>query len=421
MARDRFVFLKHATITLLVVVAVFAAISRFARFELEFGGLVIRTQRGTTHPFPVPTAVADPPVPFAAVTDGRPRNVILMIGDGMGLGQVSSASALIHGPAGGLAIERFPVAGLVRTSAADNLAADSAASASAMATGLKCSTKAISTLDDGSRPVTLFEVARGRGLATGVVTTSGLVDATPAAFTAHAARRTHYSTILRGMLDSGADVLIGGDWRFYRKARRDTEFQELIGRIDELGAEAGYTVVRDARELAAAEGPVLGLFPPRGRASDAHGPPLQATVLNALDRLADEPGGFLAVFESEVTDGAGHANDIGLVIDGVRELDDAVSAVLAWAEQRGDTLVLVTADHDTGGLGVIEGRYRDGDATVRWATDVHTAQWVPLFAAGPGAHLFGRVLDNTEIGRTVADLLDLAPFPSVGNTAGAVD
>jgi len=421
MVRNRFEFFKHALITLLVVAAAVAVASRFARFEVAVGNLVIRSQRGVTHPFPVPPALAAPEPVAVAVDGDRPRNVILMIGDGMGLGQVSSASPLIHGPAGRLAVERFPVVGLVRTFAANDLAADSAASASAIATGLKCSTKAISTLDDGSRPVTLLEAARSRGLATGVITTSGLMDATPAAFTAHADRRTHYSTILRAMLASGVDVLIGGDWRHYRKARRDAEFQRLIERIDELAGAAGYTVVRDPRRLATTDGPVLGLFPPRGRTADAHGPPLRDTVLAALGRLAEDPDGFLAVFESEVTDGAGHNNDIDLLVKGVRELDDAAAAARAWAERRGDTLVLVTADHDTGGLGVVEGRYRDGLATVRWATDLHTAQWVPLFAAGPGSDRFGGVLDNTEIGRTVAALLDLAPFPSLGTTFAAID
>jgi len=125
-------------------------------------------------------------------TDQPPRNLILVVADGMGLGQLSAVSALVRGPAGGLAVERAPVVGLVRTWAGDALVTDSAAAASAMATGMKTPGGAVSTQADGSRPRTLFEAAAASGMATGFVTTSGLVDATPAAFLTHAGHRDEY-------------------------------------------------------------------------------------------------------------------------------------------------------------------------------------------------------------------------------------
>jgi alkaline phosphatase len=345
-----------------------------------------------------------------------------MIGDGMGIGQLSSTSALMGESKPQLAVEAFPVVGLVHTSVAGSLVPDSASAATAMATGFKVPLGAIATLADGSQALSLLELARAHGLATGVVTTSGLADATPASFTAHAASRTEYADILRDVLSCGAEVLIGGDWSSHSKAGRDRAYLDLIADIDELGSAAGYTVVRSEAELASAEGPILALFPPRARdLADAHGPPLRTTTLNALDFVGSDPDGFILVVESELSDGAGHHNDIAGVVAGMREFDEAVAAASAWAQDRGETLVLVTADHDTGGLGITRGRYSEGRAIVRWASNRHTAQWVPVFASGPGAELFGGVLDNTEIALRLAELLQLAPFPEIHPIDAIVD
>ena len=107
----------------------------------------------------------------------------------------------------------------------------------------------------------------------------------------------------------------------------------------------------------------------------------------------------------------GHENSISGVVEAVREFDEAVAYAVAWAEERDDTLVLVTADHDTGGLGVIDGDYDDGTADVRWVNDMHTGQWVPLFAFGPGSEHFNGVMDNTDIGVLIAKLLEIEDFP----------
>ncbi len=408
-------FVAHALISLVLVAAVLVVAANFAPWELTAGNLVLRSQRGMTHPFPKPDmeefVTASRRAEVIADEGTRPRNVILVIGDGMGVGQVSSASALLHGPMGGLVLESAPVTGLMSTYAGNLLVTDSAASATALATGFKAPKKAISILADGSVPVTIFEAARAQGLSTGLVTTSGLVDATPAGFTAHETKREHYAEILQDMLGSGAELLIGGDWGNYKKALKNSEFQEMLSRIDGLGETAGYTVVRDEGELAATDGPVLALFPPRGPGGDAHGPPLNGLVTFAVDRLADNETGFVLLVESEITDGAGHDNDIASLIEAVRELDRAVADLLAWAEPRGDTLVVVTADHDTGGLGVVGGEYSDGVAEVRWATDSHTGQWVPLFAFGPGAEHFSGVIDNTDMSILFANLLGIEDFP----------
>jgi alkaline phosphatase len=410
-------FFVDAVMVLGLVLGVVIVASRFAPWELTAGNLVLRAQRGSTIAFPTPEGEALISVAHrqTVIAEGepRPRNVVLIIADGMGVGQISSASTMLRGPEGGLNVESAPVTGLMRTHAGNVLVTDSAASATAMATGFKVPKKAISVLADGRIPMTLFESARASGMSTGVVTTSGLVDATPAGFVAHAEKREHYSEILEDMLASGTDILVGGDWRHHRKANRDSAFQERLSRIDALGAAAGYTVVRDASSLAAAGGRVLALFPPRARGGDAHGPALNEVVPLVLDRLSTADRGFVLLVESEVTDGTGHENDIVSLVEGIRELDATLETVLDWSLPRGDTLVILTADHDTGGLAVVDGDYDRGVATVRWVTKYHTAQWVPVFAFGPGAGHFNGVFDNADLGVVTAKLLGIEDFPAV--------
>ena len=401
--------------TVVVLALVIAILGRVAELDLTFGEITLRSQRGADHPLPAASAPAIGPreLPPAAA-EAAVRNVILVIGDGMGIGQVSAASLLLHGADGGLALEAAPVVGLVRTAAADRPVTDSAASATAMATGFKADYRALSVLPDGRRPRTLLEAARQAGMATGVITTSGLADATPAGFLVHVEKRSYHAEVLRQILASGADVLIGGDWTAYGKARRDEGYLSTLADAERLAPE-GTTVIRDSSALAGAEPPFVALLPPRPSGDGAYGPDLEVTTRVALDHLAGRAGGFLLLVECELTDELGHANDIAGLVAAVAELDRAVSAVLELASDRDDTLVLVTADHDTGGLGVVSGdRFDDGRARVRWATHDHTAHWVPLFAYGPGAQRFGRVLDNTEIGLELARLLGLSGFPDAG-------
>ena len=371
---------------------------------------------GTDHrSFPVPdrraieaSRPADLAVPPA--TDLAPRSIILVIGDGMGLGHLSAVSALVRGPAGGLAIERAPVVGLVRTWAADTLVTDSAAAASAMATGLKTSKKAVSQQPDGSAPLTLLEAAAAAGMATGVVTTAGLADATPAAFLAHAGHRDEYRTILEQMLTSNATVLIGGDWRRSAKAARQPDYLELV-RDAEAVAGARFTVVRDAAALASAPAPLLALLPARPGSRSAHGPPLAESTRRALDLLGDRAAGFLLVVEQEETDESAHDHDLDAVVAAMIELDEALRVILEHAAAHSDILVVVTADHDTAGLAITDGDLGEGSATLRWLDHDHLNTWVPLFAFGPGAARFAGVLENTDIGRRIAELLGFDGFP----------
>mgnify|MGYP001819633960 CR=1 FL=1 len=355
-----------------------------------------------------------PPVPIEGERgDPDARNVILFIGDGMGVGHVSAASDLLSFPGGTLAMTDTPHVALVRSWVADNLAPDSASTGTAMATGFKTRKKAVGVLEDGRVVRNLFEVARDHGRTTGVITTSGVVDATPATFTVHVEWRDDYHEIFEKMLASDTDLLIGGDWTRFSKAQKNPAYLDLLARAEELGQHHGYQVVREPSSMATAELPLLALFPPRPSGGNSHGPPLAATALRGIELLRENPGGFLLLIECEITDEFGHHNDIEEVMNGMRELNEAVAAVLEATDGNGDTLVVVTADHDTGSLAITDGDYEEGRATVRWATGDHSSQWLPLFAFGPGAERFVGVLDNTEVGRLIAEALGLGDFPQL--------
>jgi alkaline phosphatase len=408
-------FLVHAGITLLALAAALFAFSFFGGTDLALGPLVLRAQRGSTYPLAAPASskLAASPVAAASLPPltGRPRNVILFIGDGMGVGHVSAAGLLLDSPGAPIAMTSLAELGLMQTWAANNLATDSAASGTAIATGFKTNRKLVGKLADGRAVRNIFEAARVRGLATGIITTSGLVDATPACFTAHVDSRDDFDSILEQMLASGTEILVGGDFSYYRKARHHRRYQEMLADLESLAARRGYTVVRDREALASCEPPLVGLFPPRPQGPPAHGPPLAVTLRRAVELLGNDPEGFMLLVESEVIDETGHVNDIAGSMAALRELDEAVATALELTRGRDDTLVIVTADHDTGTLALVDGDYAEGRTVVRWATGEHSAQWVPVFASGPGSGLFAGLLDNTDLSPRIARLLGLETLP----------
>jgi alkaline phosphatase len=412
-------FLAPVLVTLGILAFALSVFSFFGGKEIAIGNLVLRAQKGTTYPLQAPR-YSFPEAQSAQPADGESqapaaRNVILFIGDGMGLGQVSAASDLLEFPGSRPAMIDTPHVALVRSWVADNLAPDSASTGTAMATGFKTRKKAVGVLEDGREVRNLFEVAHDHGRATGVITTSGVVDATPATFTVHVESRDDYHEIFEKMLASGTDLLIGGDWTHFSKVKRNPAYLDLLARAEELGQEHGYQVIREPSSIDMVELPLLALFPPRPTGGNSHGPPLTATTLRAIELLRKDPDGFLLLVECEITDEFGHFNDIVEVMNGIRELNDAVAAALEATGSDGETLVVVTADHDTGTLAIVEGDYEEGRATVRWATGDHSTQWLPLFAFGPGAERFTGVLDNTEVGQLIAQVLGFEPFPQMAD------
>jgi alkaline phosphatase len=323
-----------------------------------------------------------------------PKNVILIIGDGCGPAHFT-AMRYLRGDKTHIA--RMKHIGLVTTHAVDAAVTDSAASASAYATGVKTNYEMVSVDPNGVPQPTVLELAEKKGRATGLVTTAPFADATPAAFAAHAKHRDELAAIIPQMLRSGAELIVGGGLELAGKNNLPT--------VDQLRAQTGYTVITTAAELwnAPKNARVVGLFKTEPRDTEWADAPLARLATWALERLSADPEGFFLLLESEGTDSTSHRNfwvELGPALEG---LDAAIGVALDFAAARGDTLVIVTGDHETGGMRIFETRQRR-----RWraefSTVEHTATMVPIFAFGPGAEAFTGIMDNSDVGKKLLAL-----------------
>lgn len=326
---------------------------------------------------------------LAATAAAQPKNVILLIADGMGPAHVTVAMSL-RGEQ--FRIGTMPVIGLATTRCADRAVTDSAAGATALATGAKTNYETLSLDPKTGEPLpTVLELAEKRGKATGLVTTAAFWDATPAAFAAHAKHRAERPGIARQILTSGVDVIAGAGFQALG-ANGFPPFPELV-------AIGKYTGITNRAELDASKGSrLLAVFPSQERDLDHPDAPLPALAAWAIERLDDDPDGFFLVVEHEGTDSSSHQNQTPDVRKALISFDETVGVALDFAKKRGDTLVVVTADHETGGLRLSETKQL-ARMRLEWSTTDHTATVVPVFAYGPGAAGFAGMQDNTDVGK----------------------
>jgi len=360
--------------------------------------------------------------PYPLTSARRVRNVILCIGDGMGVSQVALASVKATGLGGKLHMERLPVSGLVRTHSANSRVTDSAAAGTALASGVKTRNGMIGMTPDEQGYCTLLEAVKARGMATGLVATSSITHATPASFGAHVKSRKMEDKIAEHLLANRVNVLFGGGRKFFLpksdpgSARRDDA--NLIA----AAKDAGYQYIETADELRSVRYPqLLGLFQLDALTTTVPEPSLALLTQKAIQTLkradddnGDGKSGFFLMVEGSQIDWACHANDAKGAVRQILLFDQAVEAAVDFALRDGRTLVVVTADHETGGLTLIGGGNEDqGDAelVVRWSTKGHTGSPVPIYALGPGASRFAGVQDNTDIPKKIAQLLRIRPFP----------
>lgn len=351
-----------------------------------------------------------------AAAEKLPRNVIVMIADGMGHAHLTAA--LLQ--AGTLHMARCATGGCVVTSSASDLVTDSAAAATALATGSKTANHVVSLSADGRPLATVAEVAARRGMATGLVVTSAVTHATPAAFFSHAGHRKQQPAIAAQLAESGLHVAIGGGWGWF--AGSETPGSLRPDKTDLLAAirNGGGTVVLSTDELrhhhAAGGGksPLFALLAADGLPPvQERGMPLAEMVGIALGSLSGAPGGFFLLVEGSQIDWAGHGNNFDWLVAETLDFDGAVGAALDYAEGDGSTLVLIVSDHETGGLALKEESARA--VVPAFASGKHTATVVPLFAHGPGSARFGGLKDNAAVGRILLDLI--APPPALPGTA----
>lgn len=330
----------------------------------------------------------------------HPKNIILLIGDGMGITQVYATMLATNAK---LNIERCTNSAVVKTKSADNDVTDSAAGGTAIATGTKTNNGYIG-VDTNFRPLkSILKYAEDNGLSTGMVATCDITHATPASFIANVENRNQANEIARQFLRTDIDVFIGGGYKTFAE-RADN--QNLV---DSLKADS-YSVITHVDELERApkRGKLAGLLYPghAPRILQGRGDMLSQSVEVAINILDNNRQGFFLMVEGSQIDWGGHDNDINYVTTELLDFDKAVGLALDFAQKNRETLVIVTADHETGGLTLVANEILRGGLTTQFSTSNHTASPVPLFAFGPGAERFKGIIDNTDIFRIMMSLYE---------------
>ncbi len=319
----------------------------------------------------------------------RPKNIIFFIGDGMGVAQVFAGITVN----GGLNIEQMPYIGFSKTQSADNYVTDSAAGGTALSTGTRTNNGAIGVDVNGDKLTTILEYAERNGKATGLVSTSAITHATPASFIAHQPKRSMYEEIAGDFMDTDIDVFIGGGADFFTKR---VDERNLVLELNEKGYHVGYNI----DEVAEVNSGKLAVLTAVGHNPGYRdrGEMLTKSTSKAIEILdnTDSKGFFLMVEGSQI-DWGGHQNDASYVTGEVLDMDKALAEALKFAIEDRRTLVVVTADHETGGMTVNEGNPAEGYVKAGFTTGHHSAVMVPVYAFGAGAEEFIGTYDNTEI------------------------
>ncbi|MBL7828041.1 MAG: alkaline phosphatase [Saprospiraceae bacterium] len=336
--------------------------------------------------------IALPPAPLPLKS--KPKNIILLIGDGMGLSQISGGyyfnSKKLH-------ITRFPVTGLMTTHSQSHLITDSAAGATAFSCGCKTYNGAIG-LDAHKKPCqTILEQAEQKGMATGLVASCSITHATPGSFVAHVPSRSENEAIAAWFLETEVDLIIGGGLKFFNERKTDTRnlYEEL--RLKGY-AVSNYTEKVLPTYAPAPDQPFAWFSAREEPESVLKGRtylPLAAQLAPTFLKQRSDKGFFLMLEGSQI-DWACHANEGDRAIAEVIDFDQAIGHILDFAAADGETLVILTADHETGGMALEQGNGPDS-LDIGFTTTGHTAALVPVFAFGPGSENFNGMMDNTDI------------------------
>ena len=320
------------------------------------------------------------------------KNIIFMIGDGMGFEQVS-CGWVVNG--GKLNMEQMPYFGTSRTYAYDALITDSCAGGTALAIGDKTRYHYIGLDKDGNPAESVLKAAQKKGKKTGVTVACRINDATPADFCGHSPTVRDEEGLAAQYIDSGVEFISGGGLQFW------TDRSDGRNLVDEMKAK-GYTFVDKLEDIRGAKGDkFLGLYGPLDLPPcDERGPIILESTMKAIEML-DNPKGFFLMVEGSQIDDYGHRNKIGRVVEELLDFDRTIGEVLKWAEKDGQTLVVVTADHACGGLTLLKGDLEQHKVQVNFSTKGHNGILVPVYAYGPHAEEFAGIHENAEIGQLI--------------------
>lgn len=318
----------------------------------------------------------------------RPKNIILFIGDGMGTAHVTAGMTVNGQP---LNLMKFGYSGFSITQSADNYITDSAAGGTAIACGIKTNNGMIGVSPDNTAVASITEIVHSKGLATGVVSTSSITHATPASFVAHNSSRGNYEDIAVHFLNGSVDLFLGGGADHFRK-REDG--RDLTAELEKQGYDLVYTI----DELKASKADkIAGLLAPvhMPQVSGGRTGNLEEMTRKALETLSRDKDGFFLMVEGSMIDWGAHANDLDYVTSETVDFDRAIGVALDFANNNRKTLVVVTSDHETGGLVLTDGNISERKVTAIFGTTDHSGTMVPIFSYGPGAERFSGIKDNT--------------------------
>lgn len=327
------------------------------------------------------------------------KNVVLMIGDGMSLMHVYSAWTANRGK---LYLDNSQAVGLSKTYCADKLITDSGAGGTAIATGQKTKYHYVGVDPQGNELPSLITLSKKKGMSAGIAVTCRLWDATPADFCCHNVDRDDEFDLVADYVECGADYVVGGGAeKFENRPDGRNIFQELEAK--------GYQVARSWEEAQALkDGKIFAVTDKRDTPVPAErGDRLAQSALKGMEIMDKNKKGFFMMIEGSQLDDYGHFNDLDLLMQETHDFDRTVGKVFEWAAKDGETLVVVTADHETGGLTLVDGDLQKGEIKCKFSTGSHSGVMVPVYAFGPGAEHFTGLYENTAIFDKIATLLKL--------------
>ena len=360
----------------------------------------------------------------------KAKNIILLIADGMSLSQVTSYRLLKGGPDARLSMDKFPISGIVLTHSADAIVTDSASSATAFSTGQKTNNGALGLDQNKEVLENLTEKIHDYGFVSSLISTSEITHATPAAFASHVDLRWKTDEISKQMMDSNVMTILGGGRHFFITEEMGGKREDGLNLMEQI--RSSHTILTKKEELTdfdtSNKGKVVGLFadehlrdierPENHSSEPTTSEMLDFAINRSLNFNQNGCRGFFIMVEGSQVDWAGHANNVDYLVQEMKDFDDAVSMAYKFAKENKDTLVVVTADHETGGL-LIEPEtptnYTSPEVKFSFNTGIgygsHTGVPVPVYAYGPGSQNFTGTLDNTDIYYAMVEALDLENKP----------
>tara|TARA_Y100000766_G_scaffold56973_1_gene46464 strand:+ start:494 stop:1822 length:1329 start_codon:yes stop_codon:yes gene_type:complete len=356
----------------------------------------------------------------------KAKNIILLISDGMSLSQVSTYRLLKGGPNERISVDKFPISGIVLTHSEDAIVTDSASSATAFSTGKKTNNGALGLDKDKKVLENFTEIITKHGYVSSLISTSEITHATPAAYASHVDLRWKTDEISIQMMDSDVMTILGGGRHFFLPEEMGGKRSDGLNLLEQV--KSSHTVLTTKAEMDSFDfsnkGRLVGLFADEAL-RDKETPenhiyePTSSEMLNfAINRseqfTSDSCKGFFIMVEGSQVDWAGHANDLNYLKREMKDFDEAVNKALEFAINDQETLVIVTADHETGGL-LIEPatptNYTAPEVKFSFNTGLgygsHTGVPVPVYAYGPGSENFTGTLDNTDIFFAMIEALEV--------------